>query len=274
VVRVGAGRRCAGPALPRRGHSRTLGFATEELGGLGVRLISADRPGLGASDPDPGRTLLDWAEDVRELVPAGTPVVGCSQGAPFALACAAAGVAGPVAIVAGSDELSHAAFVDRLDPQLRGLVESARDDPAGALAAFSSFTADGLWEMVVDTSLELDRRLYTEPAFERAYRRALDGGFAQGPAGYARDTVLAMAPWPFALEDLAVPVDLWYGEHDASAVHSPDLGATLELRIPDARRHVLADAGGGILWTHGAQILTALLSRQRSARLEAVKTPR
>lgn len=224
-----------------------------------MRLVSADRPGLGASDPDPGRTLLGWAADARELVPGGAVAVGFSQGAPFALACAAAGAVEAVAIVAGSDELSHPAFETRLDPQLRGLVELARDDPAGAEAAFSSFTADGLWEMVVDTSSELDRELYTEPAFERAYRRALAEGFAQGPAGYARDTALAMAPWPFALEDLDVPVDLWYGRHDASAVHSPDLGATLERRIPGARRRVLPDAGGGILWTHGAEILAELL---------------
>jgi hypothetical protein len=30
----------------------------------GVRLISPDRPGIGLSDPLPGRTMLDWAVDV------------------------------------------------------------------------------------------------------------------------------------------------------------------------------------------------------------------
>src|SRR4029453_3352204 len=33
----------------------------------GVRLITIDRPGYGRSDPNPGRTLLDWADDVEEL---------------------------------------------------------------------------------------------------------------------------------------------------------------------------------------------------------------
>src|SRR5262245_51556884 len=33
----------------------------------GVRLISPDRPGVGRSDPLPGRTVLDWARDVAEL---------------------------------------------------------------------------------------------------------------------------------------------------------------------------------------------------------------
>src|SRR5262245_46760084 len=34
----------------------------------GVRLISPDRPGVGLSDPKPGRTVLDWAHDVVELL--------------------------------------------------------------------------------------------------------------------------------------------------------------------------------------------------------------
>lgn len=34
----------------------------------GVRLISPDRPGIGGSDPQPGRTLLDWTADVADLM--------------------------------------------------------------------------------------------------------------------------------------------------------------------------------------------------------------
>jgi pimeloyl-ACP methyl ester carboxylesterase len=34
---------------------------------LGVRIISPDRPGLGLSDPKVGRTLLDWADDIKQV---------------------------------------------------------------------------------------------------------------------------------------------------------------------------------------------------------------
>jgi pimeloyl-ACP methyl ester carboxylesterase len=34
----------------------------------GVRVISPDRPGIGLSDPAPGRTILYWAGDVDELM--------------------------------------------------------------------------------------------------------------------------------------------------------------------------------------------------------------
>ncbi len=57
-----------------------------------LRIVAPDRPGYGGSDPKPGRTLLDWAEDVMELANAleiqKFAIVGVSGGGPGALACA------------------------------------------------------------------------------------------------------------------------------------------------------------------------------------------
>ena len=36
----------------------------------GVRLVTVDRPGCGASDPQSGRTIAGWAGDVTELTKA------------------------------------------------------------------------------------------------------------------------------------------------------------------------------------------------------------
>jgi pimeloyl-ACP methyl ester carboxylesterase len=58
----------------------------------GARIITADRPGFGFSDPRPGRTLTDWARDVAELADAlGIRrffLAGVSGGGPYVLACA------------------------------------------------------------------------------------------------------------------------------------------------------------------------------------------
>jgi hypothetical protein len=51
---------------PGAATSRSLGFGSHLVAGLGVRLLSVDRPGLGGSDPAPGRGLLDFAADVAE----------------------------------------------------------------------------------------------------------------------------------------------------------------------------------------------------------------
>ncbi|MBB2912500.1 pimeloyl-ACP methyl ester carboxylesterase [Streptosporangium becharense] len=243
---------------------RSLGFGGDVVAGRGIRLVSLERPGLGASDPDPGRTLDGWAADVEAFLSARglgrVPVVGFSQGAPFALACAAAGVVRSVAVVAGQDELTHPDLSGLLDPHLAGMMAAIGADPEGFAASFAEKAdAEGMWQLIVSMSSDLDRAVYTDPAFEGHYRRALAEGFAQGAAGYTRDLVLAMSRWPFDVAGITVPVDLWYGGHDTSTVHSPDHGATLARRIPGARRHLLPEAGGSVLWTHAEEILTALV---------------
>jgi pimeloyl-ACP methyl ester carboxylesterase len=250
--------------FPGAGTSASLGFGVEILDRLEVRLIGVDRPGLGLSDPAPGRTLLDWADDVAALIHARalgpTPAVGFSQGGPFALACAAAGVVRAVAIVSGSDELAGPELRERLPEDLRALVDQVAAEPEAGEQFFRELNAERLLRMVLEASSPEDRRVYLQPAFARAYRRALDEGFSHGADGYARDTVLAMGRWPFDLANIVIPVDLWYGGRDTSLVHSPDFGDSLARRIPNARRTLVPEAGGALLWTHAAVILRGLLS--------------
>ncbi len=58
-----------------------------------LRIIAADRPGIGLSDRRPGRTLANWADDVRTLADSlgleRFAVLGISGGGPYAIACAA-----------------------------------------------------------------------------------------------------------------------------------------------------------------------------------------
>lgn len=249
---------------PGAATSRSLGFGGEVVDELGVRLVSIDRPGLGASDPAPGRTFADWVSDVRAFVAARelgeVRVVGNSQGAPFALACAAAGVVRAAAVVAGTDELAR--MPEKLAPEVRRLIEGIAADPAGVERAFGGFaSSEKMWELMLATCGDFDRAIYMEEGFARALRETLREAFIQGPGGYARDTVLAMSRWTFDVAAIAVPVDLWYGANDTSTVHSPDLGESLARRIATARRCVIADAGGSLLWTHAEQVLRTLLTR-------------
>lgn len=64
-----------------------------EIEAAGLRVIAIDRPGMGLSDYQPGRQILNWPADVTCLVESlgygATPfgVIGMSGGAPYALAC-------------------------------------------------------------------------------------------------------------------------------------------------------------------------------------------
>ncbi|MGW0079312.1 alpha/beta fold hydrolase [Streptomyces cellulosae] len=252
---------CAGSAT-----SRWLGLNTAVVTQLGVRLVTVDRPGLGVSDAGAEWDLEDWTRGIRELAVvrglADLTAVGFSIGGPFALACAAAGIVTGVSIVSGTDEIAHPIFAEALEPETRVLVQGARSDPRATERRLrDAADAEALWEVVTDMAGDTDRQVYRDPPYAIAHRRALAEGFAQGPAGYARETVLALSRWPFAPHTISVPVDLWYSEQDANPFHSPDLGASLAARIPTARRHLVAGAGEALLWTRTREILTSLLNR-------------
>ncbi len=252
---------------PGAATSRRLGFGADAVEALGVRLISLDRPGLGASSPRPRRTLAGFATDIREFAalrglhrPA---MVGNSQGAPFALACAAQDVIGALAVVSGADEVADPRFAGRLPDELARIVGLAVHEPDAAERLFAGFTPQDMWNMVRAGSPDCDRAVYEEPAFAAAYQEALREAFAPGPQGYARDTVLAMGRWGIAHDAITIPVDLWYGAEDTG--HSPDRGAGLARRIPGAVRHLVPGIGGAVLWTHSEAVLRTLLDRARRA---------
>ena len=57
---------------------------------LGVRVVAPDRPGFGASTPKPGRSIIDWVNDLDELTDhlqlGSYRLLAISGGGPYALA--------------------------------------------------------------------------------------------------------------------------------------------------------------------------------------------
>jgi pimeloyl-ACP methyl ester carboxylesterase len=257
---------CTGAAM-----SGFMGFGANAIGELGVRLLSIDRPGLGQSTNDPQMTFASWAEDVREILVAenllgtGVGVVGFSQGGPFALSLADAGIVDAVALVSAQDELGHPSVRSAVAGEVVAMLDAVIDDPDQFEEDFRSFaTADALWELIVSMSHPHDRKYYEEPIFAAAYRQALTSGFSQGPQGYVRDLAVAMAPWPFLIDDLLTPIDLWYGGLDTSTVHSPDHGEALASRIRHSRRVLMPEEGGSLLWTNAREILAGVVRLMNS----------
>ena len=74
------------------------------------------------------------------------------------------------------------------------------------------------------------------------------------------DLPAAREPWLVEPERISVKVDLWYGGADTSTVHSPDFGATLAARLPNASLTVEPQEGGSLLWTRARDILEWLKS--------------
>ncbi len=246
--------------LPGAGMSGSLCLpeGALEAGGLAVRAI--DRPGLGLSSHDPAKSLASVAADVAALYGDVRPVaVGYSQGAPFALALAAQGVARAALLVAPQDEVAREDVRAAL-PQEVAAFAAAMSETPDETEAFLAGAADpaGLAAIIARTAAAADRALYDAEPFASMLRTAIREGFAAGGAGYARDTRVAMTRWPFDLAAIAVPVTVLAGRGDTSPVHAAGAGAGLAARIRGARHVVAEDGGGALPWSHAGDIVAEI----------------
>lgn len=236
---------------------RSMAFGERFLADAGVRILTMDRPGMGASGVDPERTIESTAADYAAVLAAagaeGAPVVANSQGAPFGLQLALEGACERLLLVSPADEVASPGIHRLLPPSLRDLVAAVDADPESASAFLASIGPEGMEDMVLANADEHDRVVYEHPKFREQYRVALEEGFANEGAGYVRDTLLAMGRWGIPLERIATPVEIWQGDLDAS--HSPDQAEHLSRRIPGAERRLVAFAGGALLWTHAREVV-------------------
>lgn len=238
--------------------SRSMNAHGDAARSRGVRMITFDRPGLGASTADPAKSLSSVVADLAVLLGAldvRVPhAIANSQGAPFGLAAAAAAVVGRTALVSPADEIGSPSIRPLLDPDSAAFASRIVDSPEEMLGVLSGFDAESMLEFVLSASAASDEAVFGSEAFGAVFRRALEEGFAQGGMGYAQDTLIASSPWNI---DMPVPgsIDVWFGADDAS--HSPDLGVTLARRV-GAQRHVVEGVGGSLLWARTGEILDRL----------------
>jgi pimeloyl-ACP methyl ester carboxylesterase len=218
----------------------------------GARIIAADRPGFGASDACPDRTILDWAGDVRDLADhlelESFSVLGVSGGAPYALACAYAlprrvrataivsGLAPPESVSetpAASTAGLGLRFAARLPwavPVLSWVVGMTARYATPLLLAFLSAKAP-----------DLDRRTLDDAEFRAILAASMREAFRHGGGGAATELKLLAASWGFALDRVRVPVRLWHGGRDG--VVPTAMGRYLERALPTCRATYLDEHG-------------------------------
>lgn len=246
------------------GTGRAMSFGEHLLDARSVRLITMDRPGMGGSDINSTRTISSTAADYREFLTKAlndeavtVPVVANSQGGMFGLAAAAEGWASTLVLASPADEVAHPSVGHLLAESARRLPDLVADDPVQARILLSSYTREDLLAMILSGSDPVDQAVYSDPNFAQKFAVALEQGFSNNGEGYVIDTMAAMEAWRIELKRIKIPVFVLYGEKDYT--HSPDQGAILTSRIPGARRILIPEAGGALLWTHAERILDLAL---------------
>lgn len=229
---------------------------------LGIRLISYDRPGYGASTRRPGRSVADCAEDVRAIARSldidRLGIWGISGGGPHAIACAAVlpDLVMSVAVLAsvapwGAEGLDYFAGTGEWNVEQVSLM---LEDPAAARAKCE----DNRVQMLTQTLPELMEFLKTllAPVDAAALTGELGqyvidatrSGMATSSDGWWDDGLAILEPWGFEFGSIRIPVLLLHGRHDRFVPFAH--GEWLARTIPGVEARLTDDDGHLTLTTH------------------------
>jgi pimeloyl-ACP methyl ester carboxylesterase len=242
---------------------------------LGVRVISADRPGMGLSSFQRGRRIGDWPDDVAFLADALAierfAVFGYSGGGPYVLACAhkipdrlaAAGIA------AGEGPADQPGIYEGVNPQALQFMRSALEKPGqfrrmwGMVCLMARFTPSLLRRRSnFFTELPEADQIVTRshPELGRALFTAMSESIRRGTGGPQWDAALAVSPWDFPIHDITMKVHLWQGESDRNVPLAS--GRYFAQAIPNCQSVFLPGEGHiSLVFNHLEEILVALSAR-------------
>ena len=220
----------------------------------GLRLVSASRPGYGASTRQAGRRVVDVVADTRAVLAAvdaeSCYVAGHSGGGPHALACAARlpGVLGTLVIAgAGPADAPDLDFLDGMgeenivefgaaaegEDRLRPYLASQLDQLAGT-------TPQSVVEALGTVLPDVDRDVLTTDLGESLVAGMVEG-LRSGVDGWLDDDLAFLAPWGFALGEVRTPVTLWQGEVDLMVPFAH--GQWLAANLPGVQANLLSGEG-------------------------------
>jgi len=235
---------------------------------LHVRLILADRPGIGLSEFRP-YTLTSYPDLVAEFADKldlkRFPVMGISSGGKFAAACAwkIPERLTTVTIVCGNAPFDMPGVKESLSKQdqqtysladkmpwlfrlvLWKVARDARKNPASILSLFTEIS-------------EVDKAVMTRPHIAQVLGQMVVEAFRQGTRGAAHDWQLEARPWGFALQAIKMPINIWHGEDDK--IVSIEQARVLAKAISDARVKYCPNEGHTVFVTRLAEILNTVVS--------------
>ncbi|MBJ7520797.1 MAG: alpha/beta hydrolase [Solirubrobacteraceae bacterium] len=229
---------------------------------LGLRYVMVHRPGFGASDPQPGRRLGDWPDDVARLADTlgvdRFAVLGVSAGGPYAAACAhrlpdrvtAAAIVSGITPIAGAQDASGALRALARHPRaarrvLGTVVHAVRAQPRLLVAALTLRNGRADAAVLADDEA---RAIFVE-SFLAATERGVDP--------MIEDFLLAAGPWDFDPAEIRRPVHLWHGVNDTTV---PVASAyALAATLPDCRAAFAPDEGHFFFRSRMLEILAPLV---------------
>jgi pimeloyl-ACP methyl ester carboxylesterase len=234
----------------------------------GVRLVAVDRPGIGISDPRPGRRLLDWPADVAQLADQlgidRFAVVGWSGGGPYAAAC---GYLLPhrvrrVGLVSSPAPLSGVPEADYMRRFHRHAARAAGRAPWMIRLAMWHWgrpqrrDPERFFDDSVAAMTGADRAVLTEPALRLRMIENSGELYRQGGRGLYDEALVLARRWGFDAADIRVPVHIWHGQMDETV--PVRMAYYVAARIPGSSAVFYPAEGHHLLYQRWPEILATV----------------
>lgn len=234
--------------------ARVQGALMDEVGKkYGLRIIAPDRPGIGLSDYQPNRTLMDWPETLAQLADhVGADrfhVQGWSGGGPYVLATAKAMPERIISatICCGAPPLTflgyeHMFWVYRLMIKLRYAFPSILGLMLRTGKVISNSPPDKAplkWFMAMLG--KEDRKVLSDPHIFSVVRHGIIEALRRGPRMVIADADIYLSEWGFEVSAVEPLIHLWHGKEDRNI--SWKYSEQIAQLMPQTTTHWLEDEG-------------------------------
>ena len=240
-----------------------LAVPVAERSNLAVRVIALDRPGYGASTYAPGRTFLDWPQDVVEVADrlrvGDFAVLGASGGSPFALACGylLGDRVKRIGIVVGSAPIEAPGMSETPIVSGSSRFRLMRRLQYGLSAlAIRKGREDRFIDQAIAMMSPVDRLAMDDPGTREWFLKVTREAFRQGGRAAASESGLYRLPWGFDLAAVTQETWLWYGGVDQWSPAAS--GKWMADRLPNSH-YLLWPQHGHFTWIASYEIAEVLI---------------
>src|SRR5712692_426726 len=234
---------------------------------LGARIITLDRPGYGFSDFQPGRTLLDWPDDVAQLADAlhieQYAAIGLAGGGPYLLSCAykMPERLTSATVISGMGPVDHPEAMKGMMGSMRLGLGLARSVPWELARLALEPTArmvrrnpTAAKKLVPLSAPKADKEAFARPDIQAIDQEDLVEAYRNGAQAAYWEVVMLATPWGFRLEDIDKKIDLWHGEEDTTVpIH---MGRYVARTVPDCEARFYPGQGHTLIYHYWREILT------------------
>ncbi|HEV8403877.1 MAG TPA: alpha/beta hydrolase [Candidatus Limnocylindrales bacterium] len=237
----------------------------------GLRVITTERPGFGASSRLGGRSFIEHSDDTAaildELGIDTLPVYGGSGASPHILDFAARHPERIQAatIVVGAAPLDATEAAEMIEVNALGyrLFHEGRFEELLAMTSEirEAILADplGSFRDIMATAPDADRAILEDPGWQRGFVIGVSEALRQGPGGWYDEDLAVEGPWGIDFGAIAADVTWWHGDGDSNAPLSA--ARRVVAGLASARLHFWPEAGHLTPYHHEPEILDELLAR-------------